>query len=371
VKGSTGGPPEGSKDDADRRSRSRAARILFNRRVVRGVAVILGVGLLYYSLFVVLPSEISWSAVSAGLQALSGLHILALTGSGLLVILVLGWTSQASLPRLSLYQGIESSATSQLTAFVVPPPGDMAVRFAMYRTYGFGLEASGAAVLIATIARYAVVAFMPLLGLALVMVTGQGTWAELGWLLGLGAVFVLVMWLLLRVVRSDAAAHSTGRWLQRTASRVIRLFHRTPPDDLEASVVSFGVRTRATIETNGRRLIASNLAWGLSNVLVMLLALRFTGLSRSAMSWTAVALATGLVMALNMLPIPGKDALAASVLVSILHLTTQADTDSFGTALLLYRLTTWILPMPIGGVAFFAWRWRVRRDTVTSMEVPG
>ena len=171
------------------------------------------------------------------------------------------------------------------------------------------------------------------------------------------------MWLIIKVARSDSVAHAVGRFLQRVASRVIRVFHRTPPTDLENSVVDFGRRTRVTIDRNGRALTVSNIAWGFSNALVMLLCIRFTGLDSSAVSLVAVVLAAGLIMAINMLPIPGKDALAVTWISAILGLTSSADVSDLGTAMLLYRLVTWILPMPVGGIFFLLWRARVRRQS--------
>jgi uncharacterized membrane protein YbhN (UPF0104 family) len=350
------------------RRRGRAARILRNRRLLKAVGVLLVLALLYYAFFVVLPSEIDWAELWADLKALSVGQIVALLLAGLLAIVALGWTSKASLPGLTLYQGTESSATSQLTAFAFPPPADMAIRFAMYRTYGFTDEQSAVAVLIAMVARYAMVAFMPLLGLALVLVTGQGTRSGLFWFLGIGIAFVVVMWLIIKVARSEESAHKLGRFLER-ASGVMRRFHRTPPEDLENSVVKFGARTRSTMDGNGRVLVLANVAWGLSNALVMLLVMRFSGLTGSSVSASAVVLTTGLVMAINMLPIPGKDALAVGWVAGILSLTSSSATNDLGTALLLYRVVTWILPMPVGLVAFLLWRRRVRLDTVNT-EAP-
>lgn len=333
-----------------------------SRRLLKFVAILVVLALLYYSLFVLLPSELDWNTVWADLQALSVSEIAALVAAGLVTIVALGWTSKASLPGLTLYQGTESSATSQLSAFVFPPPADMAIRFAMYRTYSFSDEQSAVAVIIAMVARYAMVVLMPLVGLALVLLTGQAGATALAWFVGLGAAFVLVMGLMIKVARSEAVAHRVGAWLQNVASRVIRLFHRTPPDDLEHSVVDFGRRTRDTIDHNGRWLVISNLAWGFSNALVLLLCMRFTGLDSSAVSLTAGVLAAGVIMAINMLPIPGKDALAVTWIATLLGLTATTDVSDLGTALLLYRLVTWILPMPVGGVFFLLWRARVRRQ---------
>ncbi len=341
-----------------------ARRSLRNRRLVRAVGIVIVVGLVYYSLFVVLPSEVSWSSLASALRSLSPAEMIGLASSGLLVMVVLGWTSKASLPGLTMYQGIESSATSQLTAFLVPPPGDMLVRFAMYRTYGFTDEQSAVAVTIATVARYATVLILPVLGLVVVTVAGQGTWAQVWWALGAGAVLALVGWLIVRVVHSDDAAHAVGRQIDRIVHTLMTAIHRQPPDDLEESVVAFGRRSRATLDHNGRQLVAANVAWGYSTALVMLLAVRSAGLGRGDLSAALVVLASGLVMALNMLPIPGKDALAATAVAGVLHLSGSTQIAQFTTALLLFRIVTWLMPMAVGAGFFFLWRWRVRRGTV-------
>lgn len=94
-----------------------------NKRFVKLVGAIILFALLYYALFVVLPQSIDWDEVWAALTALTAREVVALALSGVLVMVLLGWAAKASLPGLRLYQGFESSATSQMTAFVIPPPG--------------------------------------------------------------------------------------------------------------------------------------------------------------------------------------------------------------------------------------------------------
>jgi len=333
------------------------------RRVVRAVGALVILSIIGYSLFVVLPSQVDTAEVRSSLSALSVTDLLILTAAGLLVMLCLGWGSKASLPGLTLYQGTESSATSQVTAFVVPPPGDMVVRFAMYRTYGFTDEESAAAVLIAMIARYAAVFFMPIIGLVLVLVSGNGSASYLWWLIGLSAIFFFLLTLLLRVVYSDGVAHAVGRVLQRWATRIIHLFRRTPPTDLEDSVLAFSHRVRGTLTTNYRSIVAANLSWGLANALVLLLAVRFSGLDATSLTVTETVLLAGAAMALNSIPIPGGFGITEAGLLAIASFSTSEETAAFTAALFLYRVFTWLLPMPVGGAAFLAWRWRIRRET--------
>ncbi len=354
---------------ADASSPGRLARLVRNKRFVKLVAVLITLALVYYAFFVVLPSEISWADVEAALAALTGPEIAALVLSGLVVMVTLGWAAKASLIGLNLYQGFESSATSQMTAFVVPPPGDYVIRFAMYRTYGFTDEQSGISVLVAMVLRYVAIFFMPILGLLAVLVAGQGTSSQLMWLIGLTATFVLAIVLMMKVISSDAVAHRVGVWISSVVTRVMHLFHRTPATDIAESVVEFGQRTRGTVQANRGSLVASNLAWGISNVLVVLLALRFSGLGPDVVSLAEVFLATGLLMVVNILPIPGKSALVAPHLFSLLGLTTTQEQSAMSAGILLYRVVTWILPMLVGVVMFLLWRRRVRRDTVTTVNL--
>jgi uncharacterized membrane protein YbhN (UPF0104 family) len=360
------GSAEGEQATEDER-RGPVSRLVRNKRFVKLVAVLITLALVYYAFFIVLPSEISWAQVQAALEALTAPEIAALVGSGLILMIVLGWAAKASLPGLTLYQGFESSSTSQMTAFVVPPPGDYVIRFAMYRTYGFSDEQSGASVLISMVLRYVAIFFMPIVGLLAVIVAGTATSAQVWWFVGLTVAFVIACWLMLRVIHSDAVAHSVGRRMNAAVAWVMGLFHRTPAGDIERSVVSFGRRTRATVTSHGPSLIASNLAWALGNAVVLLMAMRFSGLGSSTVPLATALLACGYLMVVNILPIPGKSALAAPTLFTIMSLTTDADQSAMTAAILLYRVVTWLLPMPVGAAMFFVWRHRVRRDTVTTV----
>jgi putative heme transporter len=360
------GTPEDGQGADDQR-RGPVSRLVRNKRFVKLVAVLITLALVYYAFFVVLPSEISWEQVQAALQALTAREIAALVVAGLILMVALGWAAKASLPGLTLYQGFESSATSQMTAFVVPPPGDYVIRFAMYRTYGFSDEQSGASVLISMVLRYVAIFFMPILGLLAVIVAGTATSAQVWWFAGLTVAFVIVCWLMLRVVHSDAVAHSIGRRTNAAVAWAMGLFHRTPAGDLERSIVSFGQRTRATVTSRGPSLTASNLVWALGNAVVLLMSMRFSGLGSSTVPLATALLACGYLMVVNILPIPGKSALAAPTLFTIMSLTTDADQSAMTAAILLYRVVTWLLPMPVGAAMFFVWRYRVRRDTVTTV----
>jgi uncharacterized membrane protein YbhN (UPF0104 family) len=348
--------------------RGRISRLVRNKGFVKLVGAVAVVALLYYAFFVVLPQEIDWDTVWAAISDLTASQLAALGASALVVMVCLGWAARASLPGLRLYQGFESSATSQMTAFVVPPPGDYVIRFAMYRTYGFTDEQSGISVIIALVLRYVITFLMPIIGLAAVLLAGQGTADTRWWFVGYTTAFLAVVLVLRRIVRSDGTAHAVGRWVNSLVTWTMDLFHRSPSKDIEAIVVEFGRRTRGTAESNRWSLLASNLAWGLSNVLVLGMALRFSGLGTTSLSAAEVLLMTGIVMVVNVLPVPGINALIVPDLSAALGLTSETEQSQLTAALALFRVCTWVLPMIIGVLMFFVWRYRVRRDTVTTVN---
>ena len=184
--------------DDEARQRGRLARLVRNQRFVKLVAAIIMIALLYYAFFVVLPSEINWDDVAAALSALTAAQVAILGLSGVIVMVFLGWASKASLPGLNIYQGFESSGTSQMTAFVIPPPGDYLIRFSMYRTYGFTDAQSGVSVLIAMVLRYVVIFFMPVLGYGVALVGGVAPSDGLAWFIGLAVAWLVAVFLLRR-----------------------------------------------------------------------------------------------------------------------------------------------------------------------------
>lgn len=335
------------------------------RVLVRLILWGITLGLLYWVFAIKLPSEISYADVWAAITALSLADTLVLSAAGVLTVIAVGWTSAAVLPGLPLRQGTQSSVVGQLTSVALPPPGDLIIRFGMYRSYGFTNDRSAVAVILAGIVRYFTVVAMPLIGLAAVLVTGKGSWALFWWFVAGSVIFWVAFVLMGRIIGSDKFAHSFGRFVARVSERVIGWFHRTPPKDLERSVVDFSRRTRAVAVHHFPNVSASTLGWGFSCFLVMWPSARFAGLGSNYATLAQILLVTGLTLFLNAFPItPGGVGVTEAILLSVITLPTAEAQASFTAALFLYRVFTWLLPFPIGAVAFFMWRWQERTGRI-------
>lgn len=102
---------------------------------------------------------------------------------------------------------------------------------------------------------------------------------------------------------------------------------------------------------------------GLSNqftlFLVMLVAVRGVGLSVEQVGTTVVFAAVAVVAAVTTIPIFNAPGLNEIVYISIL--TAVAGTgvnDEIAAAVFVFRLVTWLVPIPVGGISYTRWKAR-------------
>jgi uncharacterized membrane protein YbhN (UPF0104 family) len=96
----------------------------------------------------------------------------------------------------------------------------------------------------------------------------------------------------------------------------------------------------------------------LTVVLVLGLCVRMQGLDRSTISWAVILVAWGLVTFASLLiPTPGGLGVAEVVLVGVLgYGLPESDQPAVLAAVLLYRLATFLVPIPIGLGTYLYWR---------------
>jgi uncharacterized membrane protein YbhN (UPF0104 family) len=333
----------------------------FKKRIFSILTYLVPLGFMYWFFAVLLPSEIDVNEFKSTLQSLSRTDHIALLVAGIVSILAVGWTAATVLPGIRVLKATQASVVSQLTAVVLPAPADMAIRFGMYKTYGFAVDRSAVAVIMSGIARYFTVVAIPVMGLAALLISGQGDQQVLIWfIIGL-AVIIFALWLMRKLIINPSTARKTGQIMQRMFNRLRRIVHKKPVTDFEQSVVDFGENSKDVAINHFWPIAISNIAWGFSCYVILLLATRFCGIDSSTMSAAYLMFITGAMLALNSLPIPGSGAgVSETILLTNMYFPSPQVQSAFTAALLLYRVYTWILPFPIGGVAYFTWRYQIR-----------
>lgn len=95
---------------------------------------------------------------------------------------------------------------------------------------------------------------------------------------------------------------------------------------------------------------------------VFIIAVRAVGIGQDDVSWTVGFAAFATVMALTVIPIFNMPGLTEVVLISVLTAYAGKEfSDEIAASVFIYRVLTWLLPIPFGGFAFNRWRDTVRK----------
>lgn len=325
------------------------------------LSYVVSVALIYWLFFIFLPTQVNVDQIKTTLQSLTSSQVIILLIAGILAIFSVGWTATTVLPGIKLTKGTQASVVSQLTAVVLPPPADMAIRFAMYKTYGFSVDSSAIAAILSGIARYFTVFAVALAGLFVMLFTGQGNKELLLLFIVLLVLFIAAFWLMGMILRNEHLALKAGRIIQKSANKVRKIFRKKPVYQVEGQVVDFGNKANKVVHSNFWLIVLSNAVWGFSCFIILLLAVRFCGIDSNTMSAAYVLLITGGMLVLNSLPLPGSGAgISETILLNIINFPSPQVESAFIAALVLYRIYTWILPFPVGAVEYFVWRYQIR-----------
>jgi uncharacterized protein (TIRG00374 family) len=294
--------------------------------------------------------------------------IALITGPMLLVAVVLGVVNLATnwppivvtLPGLRVREAAVTNTASAALSNTVPEGGAVAtgLNYAMLRSWGFTLGDITSEVLVT--GTWSQLTKYVLLAIGLVVVVLQG-WAPdgTGWIAAVLVVLVAVAILLLALIlRSEAFAARLGGWFDRLATWLRRRFHRMPDPGLAEGLPVFRTQMVGLLRLCWGRLTVTMLISQLTVVAVLGICVRMQGLDESTISWAVILVAWGLVTFASLLiPTPGGLGVAEVVLVGVLgYGLPTSDQAAVLAAVLLYRIATFLVPIPIGLVTYLYWR---------------
>ena len=93
---------------------------------------------------------------------------------------------------------------------------------------------------------------------------------------------------------------------------------------------------------------------------LLTVALRTVGVGADLLDWSEILLVQGLAIILTSIPItPGSVGVAALVYIGFFNLITNgAAPNEIAAGVILYRLATWLMPIPIGWIVTLRWQSR-------------
>ena len=326
------------------------------RRMVSGLLSYGVVALAVYYLLTNLQSEDFTSAITLITPAM----LVASVVLGL-VNLATNWPPiVVTLPGLKVREAAVTNTAGAALSNTVPEGGAVAtgLNYAMLRSWGFTLGDTTSEVLVtgtwSQLMKYALLA----LGLVAVVLQGWGpSWVV--WVaLGLTVLVALAIVLLTLILRSEPFAGRLGAWCDRVVGRLRRRVTRIPDPGLTEGLPLFRTQMVRLLRICWGRLTVTMLISQLTVVLVLGICVRMQGLGQATISWAVILVAWGLVTFASLLiPTPGGLGVAEVVLVGVLgHGLPASDQAAVLAAVLLYRIATFLVPIPIGLVTYLYWR---------------
>ena len=326
------------------------------RRIVSGVV---SYGVVVLAIWFLLTSLQSGDWTSA-VALITGTMVAASVVLGL-VNLATNWPPiVVALPGLRVREAAVTNTAGAALSNTVPEGGAVAtgLNYAMLRSWGFTLGDTTSEVLVT--GTWSQLTKFILLALGLTAVVVQD-WAPDGveWLaLGLVALVAVAVVILARILRSAAFAARLGAWCDRVVARVRRRIHALPDPGLTEGLPLFRTQMVGLLRLCWGRLTATMVLSQLTVVLVLGICVRMQGLDQATISWAVILVAWGLVTFASLLiPTPGGLGVAEVVLVGVLgHGLPDSDQAAVLAAVLLYRIATFLVPIPIGLVTYLYWR---------------
>jgi uncharacterized membrane protein YbhN (UPF0104 family) len=340
-----------------------SARLRESLRWGRALLSVTAVGVLLV-LVVPLVAGAPWGEVAAALHAVPTHELLTLTllwAGGLVAHTV---TLTAALPRLTHRRALTLSLTGSAVANVLPFGGaaGIALNYRMTRTWGFDRPAFAAYTVVTNVWDVLVKLCLPLLALAAVVLTGHATGGHLvaEAALTTGAL-ALVALLGAVVLASDTVAAGVGRGTDRAVARLLRVVRSRREVRVGAGLLRVREECRSLVRGGWPRLTSGMVAYTCSLGVLLWGCLHATG-AGVAPALVFAGFALERVLTLTGIT-PGG---AGVVEVGLTGLLIAAGGDPVGTVagVLLYRVFTYGLEIPVGGVGLAAWLWACRRGRV-------
>lgn len=246
---------------------------------------------------------------------------------------------------LGLPRAIGNDLVGNLAATVTPAPADIVARAALFRSWGVDVGQGMAGLVLNSILYYVVRLAAPVAG-ALLMLWVVGDDGALGWaavLSGLASAAIITV--LVIGSRSSASAGAVGRFLGRCAVKIRRTL--PGPDRMETTVVDFHARIAGRWLRFWPHSLISLAVMVLVESGILVLSLRFVGVSAAEAPLLLVVAAFLSVYLLMATPFLGLGVLDAA-LVALIADRGGASASELVAGVIIWRVCVQLVPLLAG-----------------------
>ena len=278
-------------------------------------------------------------------------------------------------PGLRLRQAFVSTQTTTAVSNTVVGGAaiSLGLTYAMNSSWGFSRSRTSVALLVSGLWNNFAKLGLPVLALALLALSAPPSAGRIAAGLAGLAVLVVAVVLLGLLLRSQEGAERIGTTAGRIASALRRPFGRGPVTGWDRATTKFRARTALLLKARWHWITLATVVSHLSLFLVLLLALRFVGVTPEQVSTVEALAVFAFARLLTAVPFtPGG--LGVIELALITGLAAAGGPRALvAAAVLVFRALTYVLPIPIGLGTYLFWRhnrsWRREPNTAPRTEL--
>jgi putative heme transporter len=325
------------------------------RRLIGPLFSLVLVGAIY---FWFLPQFTSIADVWDAILGMSGLQVTVLLLAAVWNLVTYQLVMVSTMPGLTLRQATVSTESTTAISNTLIGGAAIAVglTYTMNSSWGFSRNRTSVMLLVSGLWNNFLKLGLPVLALTLLIFQAPPQPGRLlAGALGLAGLIagVVALWLLLR---SRESAARVGRGLARLVNAVMRPFHRMPVSGWDKATTKFRDRTVLLLRARWHWITLASLVSHLSLFLVLLLALRFMGVSAEQVGWVEVLAVFAFARLLTAIPFtPGGLGVIEFALIAGLAAAGGARAD-VTAAVLVFRVLTYVLPIPLGLLTYIFWQ---------------
>ena len=310
-----------------------------------------------------LVGRVDWEAARDALTHLSWWHAIVLFVVVLARQILLAMPLSFFIRGVTFYRATINDLGATLMYLIAPPPADIALRVAMFKSWGVSPAKGLAGTVMNSLTFYVARFSAPLVGFVLLLAIGESPsfrWLEL---LSI-AIAVAVLVTVLMVVRSDGLARAVGT----RAGRFVRRFRKSVDPDRWADVCqNFRADIAERFHSGFPLAVLSQVGMMVVDLAALILCLRFVGVTADEVSLVWIAIAYLFAFPFTVFPLWGIGIVDALILAALVEAGGHEVEAAAVAGLIVWRVFTVGLPVLLGAVAVAAWR----REVATADASPG
>jgi uncharacterized membrane protein YbhN (UPF0104 family) len=322
-----------------------------------------------------LPQFTSLADIWTTVGDMSGVQIAVLLVAALWNLLTYQFVMVATTPGMNLRQATVSTETTTAVSNTVVGGAaiSLGLTYAMNTSWGFSRSRTTVSLLVSGLWNNFVKLGLPVLALVLLAFSSAPTTGRLlSGLLGVAALVAAVV-LLGLLLRSHEAAAGIGRGAARMVSALRRPFGAGPVTGWDRATTKFRDRTVLLLHARWHWITLATLVSHLSLFAILLLSLRFVGVSADVVSLPAALAVFAFARLLTAIPFtPGGLGIIEVALITGLA-AAGGERAAVAAAVLIFRALTYVLPIPIGLATYVFWRrnhsWRRAPNTAPRTDL--